>query len=115
MKPRHNDDYCGPAGDGIIAKIFSWFIADKIGAVDVGALCCKPHDDDNTKNGANKAGDEKLKFCIECALRKEGYPEWIISYYKYKYFYGVRVGNPFYKSPSELLTDIKKELKRKIK
>lgn len=107
-------DYCGPAGDGRIAKLMSKWIPDYIQGVYIGDPCCKDHDNDNTDNGANKSGDENLEDCIECELRKAGLPEWQIWYYKKKYYIGVRIGNPFYKSSSELLGDIKIELKRKV-
>lgn len=117
-KPILEVDHCGPAGTGIFARALSALIPDYIGfgprRTYIGD-CCQAHDTDNDLYGANKHGDEALKDCIRCRLKEMFYNSWEIAYYSNKYFWGVRLGNPFYKKPKELLKDIVKEFKRKFK
>lgn len=116
MTEKHKKDYCGQAGDDWFSKLCSKLIPDNIyinGKEIYIGECCKEHDEDNTKNGANKKGDEKLKDCIRCKLRKALASKREILWHSNKYFVGVRFGNPFYKSSKELLKDLKKEFNRK--
>ncbi len=84
-------DYCGPQR----LKALSWIIPDKPFDVDL-QWSCMIHDMDHEKNGANKAGDEKLRKNIKIAFKEKGKPKrgFFISNL---YYFGVRIGSPFYK------------------
>ncbi len=117
MTEHKQKDWCGPAGDGWFARFLSWLIPDNITIAGKDIYigdCCKDHDEDNEKHGANKSGDEALKHCIRCRLRKALANKRQILWHSNKYFVGVRFGNPFYKSSSELWRDLKKEMKRLV-
>lgn len=109
-------DRCGPAGDGWFARWLSKKIPDVLEIrghkINIGP-CCADHDDDNTANGANKAGDEKLKECVRCKLRAALLKKREIWFYSNLYYWGPRIGNPFYKDPPELWRDFKKEMVRR--
>jgi hypothetical protein len=120
MTEQHNQekDYCGPAKNDWFSRFLSWLIPDYIvinGEKVYIGFCCKDHDENNGEHGANKAGDKKFKECIRKQLRKAGANRKQVWWHSNKYFVGVRLGNPFYKSGSELLDDLKKEFKRKLK
>jgi len=118
-------DWCGSdpanAKNWFTRKFLEW-MAKKVPDVleiegkkiDIGCDCCRPHDEDNSKNGANKTGDENLKECIRKKLEAANITPRNIWFYSNLYYVGVRAGNPFYKSPKELLSDLKKEVKRKF-
>ncbi len=116
--PKDKKDWCGQAGDDWFSRFCSWLIPDYIkidGRKVYIGFCCMDHDHDNEANGANKAGDEKFKKCIRIQLKNAGASKRQVLWHSNKYFIGVRIGNPFYKSSGEVASDIKKEIARKLR
>jgi len=106
---------CGPQGKGLIARFLRWTIREQItirGQTAVFTPCCSNHDEDNEKNGANKAGDEALKKCLRCVMADALFKKREILLISNLYYLGVRFGNPFYKTSAERWGDFRREMRR---
>lgn len=61
-------DYCGPAGNGWLARLISWAVPDKVWGVDLSG-CCADHDKDYQFSDRRKAADKAFRSCIKCRFR----------------------------------------------
>jgi len=92
----NEDDYCGPSGKHWFLRLISFFCPDVIFGVDL-RVCCHNHDKDNTKNGANKAGDLEFREEIRDRFFIAGKNATLGFCVAWFYFIMVRIGGIAYK------------------